>query len=275
VRDQRRTAPAEPESLVLLHGFAGTSRAWDGVLAHLPRERYRPQALDLPGHGSLAVVAGEVGVEEAGLDPASVGETDLGEIDLDQAVASVLERSPPRFTLCGYSLGGRLALQVALAAPERVSSLTLIASGPGIEDAGERAERRAADRALADEIEHGSIERFAERWCAQPMFASDPPAVEALARADYLRNDPRSLAAVLRGLGQGEMASLWERLGELRMPVTAMAGDRDQKFQAIARRMVKLLPEGRLQIVPGGHRLPLESPAAVAVMIELSPWLSL
>jgi 2-succinyl-6-hydroxy-2,4-cyclohexadiene-1-carboxylate synthase len=241
----------EVETLVLLHGFAGTSRAWDGVLAHLPRERYRPQALDLPGHGELA----------GDSDPPTP-------IDFETAVESVLKRSPPSFALCGYSLGGRIALHVALVAPERVSSLTLIASGPGIEDAGERAERRAADRALAEEIEHGSIERFAERWCAQPMFASDPPAVEAPARADYLRNDPQSLAAALRGLGQGEMASLWGRLGELRMPVTVMAGDRDQKLQAIARRMVKLLPEGRLQIVAGGHRLALESPARVAAAIS-------
>ena len=43
-----------PESVVLLHGFGGTHRAWDGVIAALDRERYRPLALDLPGHGSAA-----------------------------------------------------------------------------------------------------------------------------------------------------------------------------------------------------------------------------
>jgi 2-succinyl-6-hydroxy-2,4-cyclohexadiene-1-carboxylate synthase len=238
---------ADVETLVLLHGFAGTSRAWDGVLAHLPRERYRPRALDLPGHGELADDS----------DPPTP-------IDFETAIGSALERSPRRFALCGYSLGGRLALQVALAAPERVSRLMLIASGPGIEDAAERAKRRTADRALAREIEEGSIERFVERWCAQPMFASDPPAVDELARTDYLRNDPSRLAAALRGLGQGEMASLWERLGELAMPVTVIAGDRDKKYQAIARRMVASIPRARLTIVKGGHRLPLESPAAVA-----------
>jgi 2-succinyl-6-hydroxy-2,4-cyclohexadiene-1-carboxylate synthase len=237
------------EDLVLLHGFAGTRRTWDGVLSHLPAERYRPLALDLPAHGS-----------QAGADRP---------IDFDAAVESVLRRSPPRFALCGYSLGGRLALHVALAAPERVASLALVASGPGIEDPAERAERRAADRALADEIEDSSIDRFAERWCAQPMFLRDPAQVQALARADYLRNDPVDLAAVLRGLGQGEMASLWERLGELTLPVTAIAGERDAKLQAIARRMVGLLPDGRLEIVAGGHRLPLESPRAVAAVLLL------
>jgi len=248
VRDRERSATQEPESLVLLHGFAGTSRTWEGVLAHLPRERYRPRALDIPGHGSQSSATAP--------------------IDFDGAVASVLRRSPSRFALCGYSLGGRLALHVALAAPERVSRLALVATGPGIEDARERARRRAADRGLADEIERGSIEAFVEGWCAQPMFADDPPAVDALARADYLRNDPVKVAAVLRGLGQGEMAPLWDRLPELSTPVTVVAGERDDKFTKIARRMVSLLSQGRLVPVPGGHRLPLESPAAVAAAIS-------
>lgn len=189
-------------------------------------------------------------------------------IDFENCVTSILSSSPDRFVLCGYSLGGRLALHVALAAPERVSRLVLLASGPGIEDATERAQRRAADRALAEEIEAGSIEQFAERWCSQPMFASDPEPVAALARADYLRNRPEDLAAVLRGLGTGEMASLWDRLPELLMPVTVLTGDRDTKFQEIAWRMVELLPDVCLKIASGGHRLPLESPRAVATAIE-------
>ena len=43
-----------PETVVLLHGFGGTHRAWDGVIERLPPERYRPLALDLPGHGEYA-----------------------------------------------------------------------------------------------------------------------------------------------------------------------------------------------------------------------------
>ena len=42
------------QCVVLLHGFSGTRHAWDGVVAELDRERYRPLALDLPGHGDAA-----------------------------------------------------------------------------------------------------------------------------------------------------------------------------------------------------------------------------
>jgi 2-succinyl-6-hydroxy-2,4-cyclohexadiene-1-carboxylate synthase len=241
-------AVADAEDLVMLHGFGGTRRTWDLVLGHLPGERYRPLALDLPGHGAQA------GAPRP--------------IDLDGAVASVLRRSPRRFALCGYSMGGRIALHVALSAPERVSRLVIVAAGPGIKDAGERAARRAADRALAQEIERAPIERFVERWCAQPMFARDPPEVDALAREDYRRNDPAALAAALRALGQGEMPPLWDRLAELRMPVTVLAGERDAKLRAIAERLRSSLPSARAIVVKGGHRLPLESPQALADAID-------
>jgi 2-succinyl-6-hydroxy-2,4-cyclohexadiene-1-carboxylate synthase len=232
-----------PETLVLLHGFGGTHRAWKGVVGLLDHERYRPLALDLPGHGA-----------EAGAPRP---------ISFAGCVADVLAASPERFALCGYSLGGRIALHVALAAPERVAQLVLIGVNPGIEDAGERAARRLADHALADDLERVPYEEFIERWRTQPLFAADPPEVGELARADQRRNRPDALAAVMRGLGTGEMQPLWDRLPELAMPVTVLVGERDGKFLALGRRIVELLPAGELVVVPGGHGLPLENPAAV------------
>jgi 2-succinyl-6-hydroxy-2,4-cyclohexadiene-1-carboxylate synthase len=233
-----------PESVVLLHGFGGTHRAWDGVIAALDRERYRPLALDLPGHGAAA--------------------DSERPITFAACVAAVLDAAPERIVLAGYSLGGRVALQVALAAPERVSRLVLVSSTAGIEDERERADRRAADHALADELEHGSYEQFIERWRTQPLFADDPPAVVDLASEDQRRNRPAALAAVLRGLGTGEMAPLWSRLRELTMPVTVVAGERDGKFRALGERVVAALPDARMVVVAGGHVLALENPRAVA-----------
>jgi 2-succinyl-6-hydroxy-2,4-cyclohexadiene-1-carboxylate synthase len=237
-----------PEHVVLLHGFSGTAHAWDGVNSCLDRERYLPLALDLPGHGHEADAPRPI--------------TFAG------CVQSVLARSPERFVLCGYSLGGRVALHVALAAPARVKRLVLVASTAGIEDDCERAQRRRSDELLADELERGPFEDFIERWRTQPLFADDPPAVGELARADQCRNRPQALAAAMRGIGTGAMEPLWDRLGELTMPVTVLVGDRDAKFQAIGSRMVGLLADARLVVVPGGHGLPLENPAAVARALD-------
>ncbi len=235
------------ESVVLLHGFGGTHRAWDGVVAALDPQRYLPLALDLPGHGDAADAERP--------------------ITFAACVAHVLAHSPERFVLCGYSMGGRVALHVALAAPERVLRLVLVSCSAGIGDPHERAARRLADDQLAKELEEVPFEAFIERWRAQPLFALEPAAVGALAREDHRRNHPGPLAAALRGIGTGEMEPLSDRLPALRMPVAVVAGERDEKFVALGRRMVDLLPDGELVLAPGGHGLPLESPASVAAAI--------
>jgi 2-succinyl-6-hydroxy-2,4-cyclohexadiene-1-carboxylate synthase len=233
-----------PDSVVLLHGFSGTRRAWDGVIELLDSERYRPLALDLPGHGD----AGDA----------------RQPITFADCVQTVLALAPERFALCGYSLGGRVALHIALAAPERVSRLVLVSSSAGIEDPHERASRRAADGQLARDLEREPFEAFVERWRTQPLFAGEQQAVGELARADQRRNTPEALAAVLRGLGAGAMEPLWERLGELSMPVTVIAGARDVKYVSLGQRMVERLPAARLLVIEGGHGLVLENPAAIA-----------
>jgi iron(III) transport system permease protein len=72
-------------------------------------------------------------------------------------------------------------------------------------------------------------------------------------------------AAALRGLGTGVMEPLWERLGELTLPVTLVVGERDEKFRAIGERMAAGLPDARLVVVPGaGHAVQLEAPEVVS-----------
>src|SRR4051794_23340049 len=235
----RRSVWSPPVSdVVALHGFAGTGRMWSAVDPswHAP---------DLPGHG-----------ESGPLRP----------ITFAGCVRLVLEAAPERFTLVGYSMGGRVGLHVALAVPERIERLVLVATTAGIADAGERAVRRLDDEAFADEIESEPIDAFIARWSANPLFADDPPEAVAAGLEDMRRNAPRPLAAALRGIGTGEMAPVWDRLGELTMPAVVMAGERDTKFQALGERLVAGLPNAApLVVVPGaGHGLPREAPAAVA-----------
>src|ERR671916_1350764 len=198
--------------LVLLHGFTQTGRSWQPI-GHALAGRYRPVAPDLPGHGNFAERR-----------PASFTACD--------AYLRALADEP--FTLCGYSMGGRVALHAALSLGARVRRLVLVGASPGLADPAEREARRAADEALAARIEAIGIEAFAREWGAQPLFAGQPERVAAAAHADRLRNTPAGLASALRGLGTGVMDPLWDRLGELAMPVTLVVGARDDKFRAIA-----------------------------------------
>jgi 2-succinyl-6-hydroxy-2,4-cyclohexadiene-1-carboxylate synthase len=189
-------------------------------------------------------------------------------VSLTGVIADVSAAATGLCQVAGYTMGGRLALHVALALPARVRRLVLIGASPGIADPDARAERRAADEALADEVDAMTIEAFADRWAQTPVLADQPPEVVAAARAQRLACTPAGLAAALRGLGTGALPSLWDRLGELRCRVELVVGERDAKFQAIAAEMSGALPDARVHVVGGaGHAVHLEAPGAVAGLI--------
>jgi len=232
--------------LVLLHGFTQTRQSWRRTAAALGG-RYRALAPDLPGHGLAAERR-----------PASFAAC--------AAYVRALAGGP--CTLAGYSMGGRIALYTALALPGLVERLVLVGTSPGLADAAEREARRQDDEALAQRIEAIGVEAFAVEWGAQQLFAGQDERVAAAAHADRLRNTPAGLAAALRGLGTGVMPPLWDRLGELAMPVVLVVGERDQKFRAIAERAAAAIPDCRLEVVAGaGHAAALERPEAVAAAI--------
>src|SRR3954452_15686151 len=147
--------------LVLLHGFTQTRQSWRRTVQALGG-RYRALVPDLPGHGQAA----------------------LRTASFDAVTAYVRALAPSRFTLAGYSMGGRIALNAAFALePER---LILLGATPGLADPKERATRKAADDALAARVEAIGIEPFAAEWAAQPLFAGQPDRVRAAANADLL-----------------------------------------------------------------------------------------
>ncbi len=235
------------DTVVLLHGFAGSSSSWGTVAGQLEPQRYRPLALDLRGHGQKAAVR---------------------PISFELCVADLLAAAPPRFTLVGYSLGGRLALQAALLAPDRISSLVLVSSSAGIEDPDQRRGRLQADQALAGEIEAGGVEPFADRWLSAPLFVDDPPEVNDAARQQILANDPQALAVALRQLSSGAMEPLWDRLPELPMPVTLIAGALDQRYVDLMSRMATRIADAQLEIIDNrGHALIRSAPGALASLL--------
>src|SRR5918999_121850 len=234
------------ETLVLLHGFTQTRQSWRRTVAALGG-RYRALVPDLPGHGLAA---------------------DRRPASFAACTAYVRALADGRCALAGYSMGGRIALYVALALPDLVERLVLVGASPGIANAAERAARRRVDDALADRIEAIGIEAFAAEWGAQDLFAGQDERVAAAAHADRLRNTPAGLAAALRGLGTGVMPPLWARLPELSIPVTLVVGERDEKFRAIAEQLARAIPDCRTEIVAGaGHAAQLERPDVVAAAI--------
>jgi len=228
-------------SALVLHGFTGNGRAllpfFDGAAAP-----------DLPGHGGAA-------------DATSWSAA------LDQLAGALHGRT----LLFGYSMGARLALALALRAPERISQLVLESGTAGIEDQGDRARRKREDDDLADFIELEGMERFVARWERHPTLASLLPWADRL-RPERLSHRPEGLASALRQLGTGAQPSYWGDLSRLVVPVRLIAGAQDVKFAALAHRMRELLPRAELVVVPDcGHAPHLERPHAFAEALA-APW---
>lgn len=230
--------------LILLHGFTQTSRSWDPLLEQMTAE-WPVIRVDLPGHGS----------------------SDHSEADLDR-IADLVAETCGSGTYVGYSMGGRVALHVALRHPHLVSHLVLIGATPGIIDPEERAERRRQDDRLADDIERLGVPVFIERWLDNPLFAGLPRRHADL--EDRCRNSARGLADSLRHAGTGTQRSLWTDLERLSMPVSVIVGAEDQKFTAIGHDMVATIgPNATLHLVASaGHSAHLERPDRVARLLE-------
>jgi 2-succinyl-6-hydroxy-2,4-cyclohexadiene-1-carboxylate synthase len=236
--------PAEADRLVLVHGFTQTNRCWGSFADDLARD-HELVLVDAPGHGGSAMVAADL-----------------------PATADLLSEVGGPATYVGYSMGGRMALHLALQHPGQVARLVLVGTTAGIIDDAERAARRSADEQLADHLEAIGVEKFVDEWLTQPMFAGLTR--DAAAVPERLRNSPDGLASSLRLAGTGTQQPLWDRLGDLAMPVLVMAGVDDAKFSAVASRLGHAIgPNASVALVPrAGHSAPFENPADAASIVR-------
>jgi len=234
----------ERQHVVLLHGFTQSARCWGPFALDLAR-RFDVLALDLPGHGR----------------------SDEVRADLDEMAALVAATGGPA-TYVGYSMGGRAALHLALDHPEVVERLVLIGATAGIDDADERARRRASDEVLAEHLETIGVERFVDEWLAQPLFAGLHP--EAAEVDERRRNGAAGLASSLRLAGTGTQRPRWSDLDAIDVPVLVLAGVDDAKFSTLASRLARAIgPNATVALVPrAGHSAHLENPADTASIVE-------
>ncbi len=248
----------EGPPLLLAHGFTGSGQAWESDLVGALSRDHRAIVPDLLGHGrsSKPGVPARYALEQV----------------IDDLVQVLDACEVERATWVGYSMGGRVALGAAVLRPARVRALVLEGASPGLQDHVERRERVAADEVLARKLETEPLESFVDDWMALPLFASQQclgPEYLARARARRLSNDPRALAACLRGLGTGTQPALWAALKEVRCPVLLLAGDRDAKFRDLGMRMQAELPDARFAVVAdAGHTTHLENPEAWLAQVE-------
>jgi pimeloyl-[acyl-carrier protein] methyl ester esterase len=233
--------------VVLLHGWGSTAGVWKELRTRLS-QRLRVSAPDLPGYGSSTARA-----------PCTV-----------ESMADAIARSAPRRChVVGWSLGGLVALAWAMAAPEQVGRLALIATTPSF------LQRPGWPEAMAEETFAG----FEAALAADPAGAlrrfvslqsQDDEQARSVARR--LRDTMAPAAAALLGAGLLVLRStdLRARLRSVRAPALVLHGSRDRLVPAAAgERLSRLLPAARYLAVPGAAHAPfLSDPAAVAAALQ-------
>lgn len=235
--------------LVALHGFTENDTVWADVLrGGIPD----PVCPLLPGHG---------------WKPCGQGTT--VESVADELAARHGARGP--VDILGYSMGGRIALVLALRHPRLVRRLVLVSSGPGFKDGALQGSRRTHEMALAETLEDDGLGPFVAMWEKNPILAPAHPLPRALeedVRARRMNHDPNGLAGALRHLGAGAMPNLWERLGEIACPTLLIAGASDRRYVEVMGEMAKAMPQARLEIVAeAGHGIHREQPEAVRRLV--------
>jgi 3-oxoadipate enol-lactonase len=243
------------EPLLFIHGLGSCAEDWKPQIEYF-RERYRTIACDLRGHGRSSKPRDPYSIEVFARDLASL----LRE----------LETGPAH--VVGISLGGMVAFQLAVDAPERVRSLVVVNSGPAVPAETFKQRLPLHVRLLYARVLglRGMAKMIAKRLFPKPEQVGLQRAFVARLAA----NDPHCYLASLRAIFAGW--SVADRLPEIRCPVLVLASDQDYTPVALKQAYAARLPNAKVVVVPDSrHALPMEKPrefnAAVAAFLAGLP----
>ena len=228
----------QPDALVIvfLHGFMGKAQSWKIIMDLLP---FRCIAFDLPGHGSsLFSTSCRLNQLNTMEETARLILEDLDTLGIQ------------RFALYGYSMGGRIAQHIALAAPDRISHLILESASFGISDPKERAERLKKDQVLLTDIKTPEDFRvFLENWYKMPLFRTISGTRHLQTLIENKINHPvAEFQRSLNLLSVGGHDFLAEKLAACRFPIHYFCGEQDVAYRQTAQQMRLHLPEMTVKI---------------------------
>lgn len=174
-----------------------------------------------------------------------------------------------RPVLLGYSLGGRLALHALAHDPDCWRGAIVVSAHPGIPggDQEGRIARMAQDAEWAAMLLAGNWSAFLDRWNRQPVLQGELD----LPWGDRAGLERRQVA-VARSFVNWSLGRQEDHRGCFRqweLPVQWVVGERDEKFAALGREAVSLLPRAQLAVAENcGHRVPWEDPEWFAEQVN-------
>jgi 3-oxoadipate enol-lactonase/4-carboxymuconolactone decarboxylase len=241
----RLEGEADKPALVLLNSIGTDMALWDPAVPHL-LPAFRLLRIDTRGHGASDAPAGDYSLALLAEDVVAV----MDAAGIDQAA------------IAGVSLGGMIAMELALACPERVAALVLICTSATM-DAGAWQDRidkvRAGGTAAIADL---AMQRF-----LSPSFAAAQPAVAESVRRGLVSMPDNGYAGAGAAIRDMQLAS---RLPELRVPTLVAVGDRDVStpFAAHGEYLIAAIPGAQMVRRDCGHLAPLEAPVSLAAALR-------
>jgi len=237
--------------IIFLHGFAGQADDWIFLFKKVLDNNFYPIAIDLIGHGKSDKPDDEnLYIEESLL------------LQLHNVISNMCLDN---FVLCGYSLGGRLALSYATIYNKNLKALILESSTPGIEETQLQLERINNDKLLAKKIKDEGVEKFFEFWYNIPLFQSLKLQNEIVLSnliKKRTNNSVIGLSNMMVGFSQGYMSSKWKILTNINTKTLLLSGSLDTKFTNINIQMNELLKYSTFLIIENAGHIPhLENPS--------------
>lgn len=232
---------ADRPALLLLNAIGCDMSLWDGVVPHL-MSRFRVLRMDVRGHGASDAPAGDYSLDDLAADALAV---------LDAAAT-------PRAVICGVSLGGMIAMTLALKAPARVEALVLVCTSAQMDPAAWQARIDTVRRQGLSAIADLAMERFfSER------FRHQTPGVVASARTRLLAMSPDGYAGCGAAIRDMDLSA---RLSGIGARALVISGDRDVStpFEGHGDRIAAAVPGARAVALDTGHLPSLEAPAGLA-----------
>lgn len=210
----------EKPTLVFLHGFLGNRKDWKKTIKQL-KDDFHCITIDLPGHG---LSAGNLAPLDQGFEYCN----ELIKFSLD-------ELDVTSFTLIGYSLGGRIALDYARSqADPRLTHLILESSHIGLTNESEKQQRYHFDLAWAERFSTLSLEESLYQWYEQPIFNDLTIKQKEYVIEKRSHNYGVFLANMLLSTSLANQVCAQDFLATTTLPVTYFHGEKDAKFSKLA-----------------------------------------
>jgi 3-oxoadipate enol-lactonase len=230
----------EGEPLLLLHGLGSSVLDWENQIGEMARS-FRVIACDMRGHGRSEKPTGPYSVAQFASDTA----------DLLKA----LNAAPAH--ICGLSMGGMIAFQLAVDFPALVRSLVIVNSGPAM------VLKKPSQRALV------GLRFFIVRWfgmramakiVAGPLFPKpDQKQLRETFTNRVAENDPRAYLDSVRAINGW---SILDRVSGIRCPVLVISSDHDYTPVEVKREYAALIPGAVVTVLKDSrHAAPVDQPA--------------